>query len=296
MNTTVSNLQNDLDMEKQAHKDEVEAEKQAHINHVESLNKMFESEREKIAENHRQEIENNEKAFEKKVENINKTHENEIKKLNNRCEAEKKQIQKTADQRVKAAQKEAEKQANEKLKKEIDKVQKEAKKSAKKAQESVSKLRETIKTQKGINSLFTFDYTIGALGIQTLKTLDLTARGIDSDIIFNELTRTRRLSCIYIVRDKKKITIAYGGHNELSVIKTFKGETDFDVCKKYIGDFLANADKCAVYLTYKTMDKVYVNNMAKELEGNFGFETAEVYHNKAQKPGCSTLGIYYYRG
>lgn len=296
LNTTVSNLQNDLDMEKQAHKDEVEAEKQAHINHVESLNGMFENEKEKIAENHRIEIANNEKAFDKKVEDINKAHDSEIKKLNNRCEAEKKQIQKTADQRVKAAQKEAEKQANAKLKVEIAKAQKEAKKSAKKAQESAAKLKETIKAEKGIRGLFTFDYTVGALGMQTLKALDLTAQGIDPEVIFNELTRTRRLSCIYIVRDSKKITVAYGGHNELSVVKTFKGESDFDLCKKYIGDFLANADKSGVYLTYKTMDKLYVNNMAKELESNFGFETAKVYHNKAQKPGCSTLGVYYYRG
>lgn len=296
LNTNITNLQNDLDIERQAHSDDVEAEKQAHINHVAELNKMFEAEKTAIENNHKEEIAKNNVAFDKKIEKINAEHKAELDKLDKRKESEKKQIQKTCDQRVKAAQKEAEKKANAKAKEEIAKAQKEAKLSAKKANEKAAKAKSDFKAERGIQGLFRFDYTIGALGMQTIKALDLTSKSVDNATILQELTRTRRLSCIYIVRDNKKITVAYGGHYELSVIKTYKGEKDFDVCKKQIADFLSNADKSGVYLTYKTMDKLYINKLAQYMTDELGFETAEVFHNKAQKPGCSTLGIYYYRG
>ncbi len=296
LNSNVTNLQNDLDIERQAHSDDVEAEKQAHIKHVAELNKMFEAEKASIENNHKSEISKQNAAFDKKIEGINAEHKAELNKLDKRKESEKKQIQKTCDQRVKAAQKEAEKKANAKAKDEIAKAQKEARLSAKKANEKAAKAKADFKTERGIQGLFRFDYTAGALGMQTIKALDLTSKSIDNATILRELTHTRRLSCIYIVRDNKKITVSHGGHYELSVVKTYKGEKDFEVCKRQIADFLANADKSGVYITYKTVDKLYVNNLAKYMTDDLGFTTAEVFHNKAQKSGCSTLGIYYYRG
>jgi predicted nucleic acid-binding Zn-ribbon protein len=296
LNNNIVNLQNDLDIERQAHSDDVEAEKQAHQSHVAELNSMFEAEKASIEQAHKTEIANNNTAFDKKVEKINSEHQAELQKLEKRCDSEKKQIQKTCDQRVKAAQKEAEKVANAKAKEEIAKAQKEARLSAKKAQEKANKAKADFKAERGIKGLFKYDYTVGALGMQTLKTLDLASKGVESNTILQELTRTRRMNCIYVVRDNKKISLATGGFNELSVVKTFKGESDFDVCKKQIADLLANADRSGVYITYKTMDKLYVNNLAQFVNAELGFEKAEVFHNKGQKSGCSTLGIYFYRG
>lgn len=296
LNKNVADLNSNLEAERKAHEQDVENEKKSHADHVAKLNTMFEDEKAQLEAEHQKQIDNNNKEFDKKLEKLNSDHSSEIQKLNKRAENEKAQIQKTADQRVKSAQKEAEKSANAKAKQEIAKAQKSAKDSAKKAREDALKLKKGFKAEKGVKGLYKFDCTFGALGMQTLKALDLVSKGIEQQVILGELMRTSRLSCVYVVKDDKKITISEGSLNDMSVVKTIKGGDSLDVCKEYLNPYLANADKAGAYVTYKSVDKLYLGTFEQYLVGELGFENVETFHNKQQKSGVSTLGFYYYKG
>ena len=257
------------------------SEKQAHTDHVDELNTMFASEKAAI-----------EAANEQQIARLNKEHENAFEKYKKQCENEKARIQKDADARVKAAQKEADRNAKATIKAEVDKAQAEAKKAARKAGETAAKYKKELKIDRGIEGLFRYDYTFGALGVQALKAASLASIGRD----LSAIPPMQDISTIYVVNDGKKVTVLSGTHKKLEVVKNFRGSTDFDVCRETIAGLLKKADKSAVYLTYKTVNRAYVDSFADYLEDDLEFNTAQVYHNKTQKSGKSEIGIYFYRG
>ncbi len=281
LNGTVAKLTAELAEEKQAHKDDVEAEKNAHSSHVDEMNMLFEGEKAKIAEVHAKELEKNRAEHKSAMDRLEKQKENE-----------KAKIQKDADARVKAVQKEADKKAKAEIKSEVGKAQAKAKDAAKKAAATAAMYKKELKLDRGVDGLFKYDYAYGALGVQSLKAMTLSASG-DS---LSSIPGISKLMSLFIVKDNKKLTVYSGWHNHLEVVKNFRGAADFDVCKDTVIEQLAKADKSCAYLTYKSLDKNYVGNFAKALESDAQFSATQVYHDKSLKNGKSVIGIYYYRG
>lgn len=281
LNETVAKLTEELAAEKQAHKDDVEAEKNAHSAHVDEMNMLFEGEKARIAESHAKELEKNRSEHKSAMDRLEKQKENE-----------KAKIQKDADSRVKAAQKEADKKAKAEIKAEVGKAKAQAKQAAKKAADTAARYKKELKVDRGIEGLFRVDATLGALGLQALMAMTLSSSGKD----ISSMPDVRTLSCLFIVKDNRKVNVYYCHDNVIEVAKSFRGAQDFEVCKEIVFEQLKNADKSCAYLTYKTVDKTYVNGLADQLETEAGFSATSVYHNKAQKNGKSIIGIYYYRG
>lgn len=281
LNGNVAKLTAELADEKQAHKDDVEAEKNAHSSHVDEMNMLFEGEKAKLAEAHAKELEKNRADHKSAMDRLEKQKENE-----------KAKIQKDADARVKAAQKEADKKAKAEIKAEVNKAQAQAKEASKKAAATATMYKKELKLDRGVDGLYKYDFTYGALGVQSLKAMTLSASGTSLSAIPN----LNSLMSVFIVKDKKKVTVYSGRHNRLEVVKNFRGTDDFEACKDTVKEQLKNADKSCAYLTYKTMDRSYVNGFAGFLESDAGFSATQVFHNKSQKNGKSIIGIYFYRG
>ncbi len=281
LNGNVAKLTAELADEKQAHKDDVEAEKNAHSSHVDEMNMLFEGEKARLAEAHAKELEKNRANHKSAMDRLEKQKENE-----------KAKIQKDADARVKAAQKEADKKAKAEIKAEVNKAQAQAKEASKKAAATAAMYKKELKLDRGVDGLYKYDFTYGALGLQSLKAMTLSASGTSLSAIPN----LNSLMCVFIVKDKKKLTVYSGRHNRLEVVKNFRGTDDFEACKDTVKEQLKNADKSCAYLTYKTMDRSYVNGFAGFLESDAGFSATQVFHNKSQKNGKSIIGIYFYRG
>ena len=281
LNGNVAKLTAELADEKQAHKDDVEAEKNAHSSHVDEMNMLFEGEKAKLAEAHAKELEKNRADHKSAMDRLEKQKENE-----------KAKIQKDADARVKAVQKEADKKAKAEIKAEVSKAQAQAKEASKKAAATAAMYKKELKLDRGVDGLYKYDFTYGALGVQSLKAMTLSASGTSLSAIPN----LNSLMCVFIVKDKKKVTVYSGRHNRLEVVKNFRGTDDFEACKDTVKEQLKNADKSCAYLTYKTMDRSYVNGFAGFLESDAGFSATQVFHNKSQKNGKSIIGIYFYRG
>lgn len=292
LNGTVAKLTSELADEKQAHREDLEAEKQAHIadveaeknahnSHVAEMNMLFEGEKARLAEAHAKEI-----------EKLNAEHRSAMERLEKQKENEKSKIQKDADARVKAAQKEADKKAKAEIKAEVGKAQAEAKQAAKKAAATAASLKKELKIDRGIDGLFKHDFTLGALGVQSLMAMTLNARGQD----LSSMPNVKHLSSLFIVKDNRKITVYSCHHNLMETVKSFRGADNFDVCRDIVFEQLNQADKSCAYITYKTVDKNYVNNLAEQLETEAQFTATSVYHNKSQKNGKSIIGIYFYRG
>ena len=281
LNGNVAKLTAELADEKQAHKDDVEAEKNAHSSHVDEMNMLFEGEKARLAEVHAKELEKNRADHKSAMDRLEKQKENE-----------KAKIQKDADARVKAAQKEADKKAKAEIKAEVNKAQAQAKEASKKAAATAAMYKKELKLDRGVDGLYKYDFTYGALGVQSLKAMTLSASGTSLSAIPN----LNSLMSVFIVKDKKKVTVYSGRHNRLEVVKNFRGTDDFEACKDTVKEQLKNADKSCAYLTYKTMDRSYVNGFAGFLESDAGFSATQVFHNKSQKNGKSIIGIYFYRG
>ena len=281
LNGNVAKLTAELADEKQAHKDDVEAEKNAHTSHVDEMNMLFEGEKARLAEAHAKELEKNRADHKSAMDRLEKQKENE-----------KAKIQKDADARVKAAQKEADKKAKAEIKAEVNKAQAQAKEASKKAAATAAMYKKELKLDRGVDGLYKYDFTYGALGVQSLKAMTLSASGTSLSAIPN----LNSLMSVFIVKDKKKLTVYSGRHNRLEVVKNFRGTDDFEACKDTVKEQLKNADKSCAYLTYKTMDRSYVNGFAGFLESDAGFSATQVFHNKSQKNGKSIIGIYFYRG
>lgn len=281
LNGNVAKLTAELADEKQAHKDDVEAEKNAHSSHVDEMNMLFEGEKARLAEAHAKELEKNRADHKSAMDRLEKQKENE-----------KSKIQKDADARVKAAQKEADKKAKAEIKAEVNKAQAQAKEASKKAAATAAMYKKELKLDRGVDGLYKYDFTYGALGVQSLKAMTLSASGTSLSAIPN----LNSLMCVFIVKDKKKVTVYSGRHNRLEVVKNFRGTDDFEACKDTVKEQLKNADKSCAYITYKTMDRSYVNGFAGFLESDAGFSATQVFHNKSQKNGKSIIGIYFYRG
>ncbi len=281
LNGNVAKLTAELADEKQAHKDDVEAEKNAHSSHVDEMNMLFEGEKARLAEAHAKELEKNRADHKSAMDRLEKQKENE-----------KSKIQKDADARVKAAQKEADKKAKAEIKAEVNKAQAQAKEASKKAAATAAMYKKELKLDRGVDGLYKYDFTYGALGVQSLKAMTLSASGTSLSAIPN----LNSLMSVFIVKDKKKLTVYSGRHNRLEVVKNFRGTDDFEACKDTVKEQLKNADKSCAYLTYKTMDRSYVNGFAGFLESDAGFSATQVFHNKSQKNRKSIIGIYFYRG
>ncbi len=281
LNDNVAQLSADLANEKQAHINDIEAEKTAAENRAEELNNQFEKERASIVASHAA-----------AVEKLKKEHKAAMDRLGKQKESEKAKIQRDADNRVKTAQKDAEKKANERIKTEVGKAQSEAKKAAKKAGETAAMYKRELKIDRGNDGLFKYDFPVGALGVQGLKAVTLASSGAD----MGQLPNRNKLNCLYLVNDNKKVVAYSGRHNKLEVLKNFRGESSFDVCKELIREQLAGADKSCAYITYKTVDKNYVSNLASFLKTDAQFSVTQTFHNKSQKSGKSIIGIYFYRG
>ena len=281
LNGNVAKLTAELADEKQAHKDDVEAEKNAHSSHVDEMNMLFEGEKARLAEAHAKELEKNRADHKSAMDRLEKQKENE-----------KSKIQKDADARVKAAQKEADKKAKAEIKAEVNKAQAQAKEASKKAAATAAMYKKELKLDRGVDGLYKYDFTYGALGVQSLKAMTLS----DSGTSLSAIPNLNSLMSVFIVKDKKKVTVYSGRHNRLEVVKNFRGTDDFEACKDTVKEQLKNADKSCAYLTYKTMDRSYVNGFAGFLESDAGFSATQVFHNKSQKNGKSIIGIYFYRG
>ncbi|MCH5303693.1 MAG: hypothetical protein J1E41_02415 [Ruminococcus sp.] len=279
LNKNLANLTTELADEKESHKADVEAEKLSHSNHVSELNTLFEGEKASIEETHN-----------KAVAKLKKEHKAAIDKVKKQCDTDKARIQKDADSRVKAAQKDADKKAKEEIKKQTAKAQAEAKKAAKKASDTAAKFKKELKIEKGDDGLFRYDFTLGALGVQSMKAVSLS----EADGVF-QMPHTNNLACIYIVKDNKKLTVYSGKFNHLEVVKKFSS-SNLDDCKELVADTLKKADKSCAYLTFKSLDKLVVNSFADFIRNDAEIASTEIFHNKNQKSGKSTLGIYYYRG
>ena len=277
----VTKLTSDLADEKQAHQQDLEAEKAAREAEVSDLKKRFDGEKAYM-----------EDAHEKAIEKLKSEHKLALDKLDKQKEAEKAKIQKDADARVKAAAKDADRKAKAEIKTQVDKAQSEAKKAARKASEAAAMYKKELKIDRGIDGLFKYDFTLGALGVQSLKAMSITSSGHD----LSALPAISNLNSLFIVKDARKITVYRGRHDRIEVVKNFRGTSDFDACRETVADALKNADKSCAFLTYKTVDRVYINSFAEFLESEAQFSATRVYHNKSQKSGKSIIGIYYYRG
>ncbi len=277
LNSNVASLEADLANEKQARADEVAG-----------LNRQYADEKAAISAAHAKALADSDAAHEAAVKKLNNEHSVALEKLRKQCDADKAKIQKDADARVKNAQKEADKKAKAEIKKQVDKAQAEAKKAAKKANETAAMYKKELKIEKNNESMFRFDFALGALGAQALMA------GAVGDI--SALPNSDKISCVYIVKDNKKITVYNGSHNKLEVVKNLRGASDFDAAKDVVLDSLKKSNKSVAYLTYKTVDKLYMNSFAEFLKSDAGFDTAQVYHNKSQRSGKSAIGIYFYRG
>ena len=292
LTANVAALESDLANEKQAHADDVANAKQAHADDVANINRLHADEKAAIAAANAKALADADTAHTAAVNKLNNEHSAAMDKLKKQCDADKARIQKEADARVKAAQKEADKKAKAEIKKQVDKAQAEAKKAAKKANETAAMYKKELKIEKGNEAMYRFDFALGALGAQALKAVSVARSGGD----ISALPNNGKLSCIYIVKDTKKITVYSGTHNRLEVVKNLRGASDFDAAKEVVLDCLKKSDKCGAYLTYKTVDKLYMNGFADFLKTDAQFEAAQIYHNKAQKSGKSAIGIYFYRG
>ncbi|MBR1730813.1 MAG: hypothetical protein IJ725_00040 [Ruminococcus sp.] len=246
LNANVASLETNLADEKQGRADDIA-----------NLNKKYDDDIAKLNKEHADEKASIEAAHNKQIEKINNEHKQALDKVQKQCDNDKARIKKEADARVKAAQKDAEKKAKAEIKKQVDKAQAEAKKAAKKANETAAMYRKELKIDKKNEDMFRFDYALGALGAQSMMANAIIASGEPA-----ELPRNDKLSCVYIVKDSKKITVYKGTHNRLEVVKNLRGESDFDKCKSVVADALKGADKSAAYLTYKTVDKLYMNGFA----------------------------------
>lgn len=268
------------------------AEKQGRIDEVRKLKESFADEKAGIEKGHKQEIDKINAQHKSELEKTQKQHKDELDKVQKQHTNEKARIQKDADSRVKAAQKEAEKKAKAEIKAEVDKAQSEAKKAAKKASETAAKLKKDLKVERGNEGLFRYDFTVGALGVQALKAMSIAASGQD----LSSLPHHSNLSSLFIVQDGKKITVYSGKQTKLETVKTLRGASDFDACKQVVSDALKKADKSCAYITYKTVDRLYMNTFAEFLENEVHFSATQIFHNKTQKSGKSVIGIYFYRG
>ena len=279
LSSNLNNVTAELASEKEAHKADVEAEKNAHTSHVEELNKMFENEKASLEKSHKD-----------AVEKINQAHASELDKNKRLHEAEKQRIQKEADSRVKTAQKEADKKAKAEIKENKAKAQAEAKKAAKKANETAAKYKKELKIGRGIDGLYNYDLTFGALGVQAMKAQSLASSGG----MFN-IPNIKNIACLFVVNDGKRLTVYSGDMNRIEVVKKFNS-LKLDDCKQTVADSLSSADKSCAYLTYKDMEKNTVSDFAGFLKSDAEIKSTEIFHNKNQKSGKSVLGIYYYRG
>ena len=281
LTANVADLEKDLADEKQAHSDDVAA-----------LNRQYADEKAAITAAHSKALADSDEAHKKQIDRINNEHNQAVDKIKKQNESDKNRIQKEADARVKAAQKEADKKAKAEIKKQVDKAQAEAKKAAKKANEAAAMYKKEFKIDKKNEDMFRFDFALGALGAQSLKAGSVIGNGGD----LSSLPRADKLSCIFMVNDGKKLTVYKGSHTKLEVLKSFRGAANFDECKAFVADTLKKADKSAAYLTYKSVDKLYMNGFAEFLKTEADFETTDIFHNKAQRSGKSAIGIYFYRG
>lgn len=277
----VVQLRSDLTNEKQLRQEEVEAQKAANAAEIEQLNKKFADEKAALIA-----------AQAAEIEKLKAEHETALEKLDKQKEAEKAKIQKDADNRVKAAQKDAEKKAKEQIKTEVGKAQAQAKKAEKKANDTAAMYRKELKIDRGVDGLFKYDFTLGALGAQALKAEMISTAGGD----MSALPNNKNLQCLYIVKDSKKVTLYSGAHRTLKVIKNFRGTTDINACRDLVVENMKNADKTCAYVTYKTVDKNEVSNFAKFLKSDADIRVTRTFHNKTQKDGKSSIGIYFYRG
>lgn len=281
LESNVAQLTADLATEKQERAADVEAANAAAQSKAEELTKQFDGERSYLENKHRLEI-----------EKLQKEHQAAMDKLDKQKESEKAKIRKEADARVKAAQKDAEKKAKDQIKTEVGKAQAEAKAAAKKANDTAAMYKRELKIDRGNDGLFKYDFPVGALGVQALKAVSLTTNGKD----LGSLPHSSKLECIYLIKDNKKVTAYSGKHNKLVVLKNFRGVSDFNACKEVLSEQLQNVDTSCAYLTYKSVDKNTVSNMAAYLKSDLHFSVTQVMHNKAQKSGKSIIGIYFYRG
>ena len=55
------------------------------------------------------------------------------------------------------------------------------------------------------------------------------------------------------------------------------------------------SDSSCVYISYKTVDKNYVSNFAAYLKKEAQVGVTRTFHNKTQKNGKSSIGVYYYK-
>ncbi len=279
LNTNLSDITAQLASEKEAHKADVEAEKTAHTSHVAELNTMFENEKASLEKSHKETI-----------ESLNKAHASELDKNKRLHEVEKQKIQKDADSRVKAARKEADRKAKAEIKENTAKAQAEAKKAAKKANETAAKYKKELKIGRGIEGLFGYDLTYGALGVQAMKAKSLASGGGMFSI-----PNSANIMCLFVVNDGKRVTVYSGDMNRIEVVKKLNSTRMTD-CKSIVAEKLQNADKSCAYLTYKSVDKSSIDDFAQYIKTEAQFNSTEVFHNKNQRSGKSVLGIYYYRG
>ena len=281
LDSNVAQLTADLASEKRSHSADVEAANAAAKAKEEELTKLFDGERAYLENKHKKEI-----------EKLEADHKAALDKLDKQKENEKVKIQKDADARVKAAQKEAEKKANDRIKSEVGKAQTQAKDAAKKAAATAAMYKKELKIDRGNDGLFKYDFTVGALGIQGLKAVSLASAGVD----LGNLPHSSKIECLYIIKDTKKVTVFSGKHNKLEVVQNFRGADSFDAAKEKVLEQLSRADKSCAYLTYKSVDKNAVSNFAAFLKSDAAFNVTQTFHNKAQKGGKATIGIYFYRG
>ena len=269
LNKNVADLETNLANEKQGRADDIAR-----------LNKEHADEKAQI-----------EQAHNKQIDKLNNEHKQALDKVQKQCDNDKNRIQKDADARVKAAQKDADKKAKAEIKKQVDKAQAEAKKAAKKANAAAAMYKKEFKIDKKSEDMFRFDYTLGALGAQQMKANAIIASGVPE-----ELPNSNKLSCVFIVKDNKKITVYKGTHNRFEVVKNFRGESDLDKCKSEVAEALKGADKSVAYLTYKTVNRAYMDGFAEFLGDEADFEATQIFHNKSQRSGKTAIGIYFYRG
>ena len=281
LNGNVAKLTAELAEEKRAHKNDVEAEKQAHSSHVDEMNLLFEGEKAAIAESH-----------EKELAKTQAEHKSAMDKLEKQKENEKSKIQKDADARVKAVKKDADKKAKAEIKAEVGKAQAQAKDAAKKAAATAAMYKKELKIDRGVPGLYKHDFVYGALGIQSLKAMTLSASGAD----LSNLPDINNLLAIFVTQDSKKLTFYAGTSDRIEVVKNFRISDNFDSCKETVLEQLKDADKSCVYLTYKSVSDAGVDNVRNFLEGDAQFATTQVYHDKSLRSGKQIIGIYYYRG
>lgn len=281
LNSSVAQLTADLAAEKQAHTNDIETERAAAKSREEELNKRFDGERAYLENKHKTEL-----------EKLAKEHQAAMERLEKQKESEKTKLQKDADNRVKAAQREADKKAKEQIKAEVGKAQNSAREAAKKASAAAAMYKKELKIDRGVDGLFKYDFTSGALGVQALKAVSLAGAGKD----MGSLPNSSKIACLYLVRDSKKVTLYSGQQNKMEVVKNFRGETSFDVCKDAVKEQLAKADKGCAYLSYKSVEKSYVRSFSDFLKKDAQISVTQSFHNKTQRGGKSIIGIYFYRG